>query len=202
MVNSLRERRRQMLRDEILNAAQTLMSTHGYAHTSMEELATRVGISKPTLYSHFATKDEIVVAVVTREMAYMLALIEADAEEHTPLERLRMLMRRMTETIQGENSMALSPWPPEMGHLMRQHEDVCNHIHRISAATLTLIQSAIARDEIDPSLDPTTVMRAFFSLATSLKMAHLFREQPPDPNAAETLITIYERGGGANQKNT
>lgn len=199
-MSSLRERRRQMLRDEILNAAQTLMSERGYAYTSMDELATRVGISKPTLYSHFATKEDIVVAVITREMTYMLALIEADAEEHTPLERLRMLMRRMAEIMQAENTMALRPWPPEMGHLMRQHEDVCNHMRRMSMATLGLIRSAIARGEIDASLDPTTVMRAFFGLATSLKMAHFFREQPPDSNAAETLITIFERGVGANPK--
>ena len=53
MTVSLRERRRQLLYDEILTAVGELLGEKGYSAMSMDELAARVGISKPTLYSIF-----------------------------------------------------------------------------------------------------------------------------------------------------
>jgi AcrR family transcriptional regulator len=56
MTLTLRERQKQALREEIMNAAQELVAEKGYGAMSMDELAARVGISKPTLYAHFANK--------------------------------------------------------------------------------------------------------------------------------------------------
>ena len=68
MTNSLRQRRRQMLEAEILDATREILAERGYVAMSMDDLAAQVGISKPTLYSHFATKDEIIVATILREV--------------------------------------------------------------------------------------------------------------------------------------
>jgi AcrR family transcriptional regulator len=56
MTVPLRERRRQLLRDEILQAAAALLNEKGYAAMSMDELAGRAGISKPTLYGYVREK--------------------------------------------------------------------------------------------------------------------------------------------------
>ncbi|WP_084154929.1 TetR/AcrR family transcriptional regulator [Polycyclovorans algicola] len=48
----------------ILKAAKTLFSQRGFGDTSMDALARAAGVSKLTLYSHFADKDALFVAAV------------------------------------------------------------------------------------------------------------------------------------------
>lgn len=52
---------------QILTEAAILFRDHGFAGASMNDLALRVGVSKPALYHHFASKEELFVAVATRE---------------------------------------------------------------------------------------------------------------------------------------
>ena len=53
------ERRRARTRDEILDAAWDLCREHGLALLSLRELAARVGMRAPSLYSYFDSKDAI-----------------------------------------------------------------------------------------------------------------------------------------------
>ncbi|MGH3588018.1 MAG: TetR/AcrR family transcriptional regulator, partial [Pseudonocardia sp.] len=46
-------------RDRILGAAEQLFVEHGYHATTLQEIADRVGITKPALYHHFTSKAEI-----------------------------------------------------------------------------------------------------------------------------------------------
>jgi outer membrane protein TolC/AcrR family transcriptional regulator len=73
------ERQRRLREEALLDAAATLMAERGYAAASMDELAARVGISKPTLYQHFASKEALAVAVALRRMAQAeLRMAEAE----------------------------------------------------------------------------------------------------------------------------
>lgn len=49
---------------EILDAALTLFSTGGYEATSISQIAEAVGICKASLYSHFASKQDILDALI------------------------------------------------------------------------------------------------------------------------------------------
>jgi AcrR family transcriptional regulator len=53
------ERRRSRTREEILAAAWELCREQGLAHLSLRELAGRVGLRAPSLYSYFDSKDAI-----------------------------------------------------------------------------------------------------------------------------------------------
>jgi AcrR family transcriptional regulator len=52
-------------REEILDAAAELFTTHGYASTSTRKIADAVGVRQASLYHHFATKDDILEALLT-----------------------------------------------------------------------------------------------------------------------------------------
>ena len=59
-------RRGARTRERILDAAEQLFATRGYAETTLREIAAQVGIQNPSIYKHFATKAEIYEAVVER----------------------------------------------------------------------------------------------------------------------------------------
>jgi AcrR family transcriptional regulator len=54
------------------------VSLYGLAKLSMSDVASRAGISRPTLYKHFGSKDELVAATVQREAeSLVLAVLGA-----------------------------------------------------------------------------------------------------------------------------
>jgi len=55
-------------RERILDEARTLFLTKGFAATSMQEIADAVGLTKPALYYHFKDKQDLLLAVLSREM--------------------------------------------------------------------------------------------------------------------------------------
>jgi AcrR family transcriptional regulator len=56
----------QTTRDRILDIALELFSTKGYDKTSLREIAERLGFSKAAIYYHFASKEEILMALHRR----------------------------------------------------------------------------------------------------------------------------------------
>jgi AcrR family transcriptional regulator len=73
-------------RDQILDAARACFSEHGYAATTIEQIAARSGASNGSIYHHFGSKDGILAALYTSALAdyqgELLALLRAadDAE--------------------------------------------------------------------------------------------------------------------------
>jgi AcrR family transcriptional regulator len=55
------ERERQML-----DVAEEVFAEQGYAAVSMEEIAVRVGLSKPMLYEYFGSKEGLLLATILR----------------------------------------------------------------------------------------------------------------------------------------
>lgn len=56
-------------KQDILEASLELFSTQGYEATSVSQIAARVGIRKASLYSHFASKQEILDSLINDVLA-------------------------------------------------------------------------------------------------------------------------------------
>lgn len=65
----LRERR-------ILDAALVVFSQKGFVNASMDDIAAEAGLTKPTLYQYFPSKDELFTAMMTEERDHMLESFE------------------------------------------------------------------------------------------------------------------------------
>jgi AcrR family transcriptional regulator len=50
-------------RNAILESAVELFGAHGYNHTSMQQIAESVGISKGSLYSYFQSKEDLIISI-------------------------------------------------------------------------------------------------------------------------------------------
>jgi AcrR family transcriptional regulator len=81
-------------RDEILIEATKLFRGKGYAAITMDDIGAAVGVTGPALYRHFASKEDILVSILTRAGD----LIEAQARElsrqsDSPRDALRLIVR-------------------------------------------------------------------------------------------------------------
>jgi TetR/AcrR family transcriptional regulator len=71
-----REKEKSARRASILAAARETFTSRGIAGATMEEVALRAEITKPTLYGYFRTKDEILVALMVPVFADIGARLE------------------------------------------------------------------------------------------------------------------------------
>lgn len=77
-------------RRRVLNASVEIFSKRGYRGTSMNDIAAAVGLSKPTLYHYFRSKEDILVRLYEDLLAESLAGAKAIvAAAPGPLEALR-----------------------------------------------------------------------------------------------------------------
>jgi AcrR family transcriptional regulator len=49
---------------QILDAALAVFSERGFQNASMDAVAERVGVTKPVLYTHFGSKDGLLLACI------------------------------------------------------------------------------------------------------------------------------------------
>lgn len=61
-------------RDELLAVAARLFAQRGYGSVGVDDVAAAVGMAGPSLYHHFATKLDLIVAVITRGADQILDL--------------------------------------------------------------------------------------------------------------------------------
>src|SRR3569833_4635580 len=62
-------------REQLLDIGRTLFAERGFDGTSIEEIATVAGVSKPVVYEHFGGKEGLYAVVVDREMAHLLEMV-------------------------------------------------------------------------------------------------------------------------------
>jgi TetR/AcrR family transcriptional regulator, fatty acid metabolism regulator protein len=63
---SLKQRQRAEREKLILQVAEEMLAEKGFHETSMEEIAQRVGVSKGTIYLHFASKEDLILTLIRR----------------------------------------------------------------------------------------------------------------------------------------
>jgi AcrR family transcriptional regulator len=97
---SLRDRKAQLTRDEILGAARQLFAERGYARTSVRDIAKAAGVSAQTVYDSVGPKPALVTRLndlIDRE-ADIGGIVSAAAQSQDPLQ-LAATPARVTRSI-------------------------------------------------------------------------------------------------------
>lgn len=71
-----------MKKEQIIASARELFHQYGYKKVSMDEIAKRAGVTKKTVYSYFASKQELLKYFINEELATMKKMIEKIEQEN------------------------------------------------------------------------------------------------------------------------
>jgi AcrR family transcriptional regulator len=87
-------------RDDMLDAAKRIITDVGYTQMSHSDITAAVGMGRTTFYEHFASKEELLVELVTRDLPPLTADIVGSVDASLPPdERLGALAYLMVEFV-------------------------------------------------------------------------------------------------------
>ncbi len=184
--SSLRGRQRAERELLILAEAERILHVEGYDGLVMEHLAARVGVSKGTLYQHFAKKEDLVGAIMVRAVSQVgeqLMLLVADTDRPAAErlsdalslasnERSRGLMATLTAPQKQTLAVALGHYPGLQDTFAHVFEGLC-----------TLISQGQASGAFDPTIPAPFAAVFLMSLA---------RAQDGPVQAVLTTLSVEE----------
>jgi AcrR family transcriptional regulator len=140
---------------KILCTARRLFMQRGYRAVSVNDIVQAAEITKPTLYYHFADKEELFVQMALHMLAELRVRMDTALEgKHTTRERLSALAEVTTTADDGDTRM--------MRHEIREHlgpeqqERIKQAFHREMLAPLReVMRAGLAAGELvghDPEL--------------------------------------------------
>ncbi|MBI3530874.1 MAG: TetR family transcriptional regulator [Curvibacter sp. PD_MW3] len=106
--SSMREQQREAKRNAVLSTAAQLFNEKGFHATSLDDIAARLHVSKPTLYYYVKNKDEILIACVRRGLEMMHEGIEETRKAGgSAIEQLMACMRTYTRIVTMDFGMCV-----------------------------------------------------------------------------------------------
>lgn len=96
------------IKDKILKGAEDLFMRYGVRSISMDDIARHLGVSKKTLYQHFADKDELVLMVSRGHLERNIAQFDGIRDESkNPIEELARISVCLKQSMEALNPTLL-----------------------------------------------------------------------------------------------
>jgi len=149
---------------EIIETATSLFHEKGYRETSLDDIADRVGFTKPAIYYYFKSKEDILFAIVDSIVDAALERIRTIARrDASPTERLHDLLAENTRVIL-ENIEPNTVFYNSRGMLsLEREQDVRAREREYSQVVRDLYVEGVQAGEfldIDPAVATATLLGA------------------------------------------
>lgn len=165
-----RAARQAQTRDRLIETARELFLSDGYGATSLDRVALRAGFSKGAVYSNFAGKEELCMAVLDsiheEQIEGVLSAFSVDTDLDGRIDafvawaRVGLGRPRWT-ALEVEFAGTARKSPYVAAELVKRHRE-------ITAALTTLISGVLDQEQIELDLTPEQVATALLSLGIGL----------------------------------
>ena len=189
---SHRESQREAKRNAVLQAAAQLFNERGFHATSLDDIAARLNVTKPTLYYYVKNKDEILLQCVSKGLTMMLEGIDASrAAGGKAIDQLMTCMQVYARIVTMDFGMCLirvgdEQLPPESRKELR----------RLKSAIDQEFRRLVAEGVAEGSLQPCDPKMTAFVIAGALSWIGRWYqpggEYTPEQVAQQCIATLCE----------
>ncbi len=196
---SWKEKQRQEREALILQVAEEVLMEKGYYETSIEEIAARVGIAKGTVYLHFPSKEDLVVAIFERDMQKLRehteTIMSSALTARGKMEAILQFMYGGTfnKRLQLLHSLYENV---ELRRIFLEKKACTRDLwEQLSERLTSLLEEGKAAGEFDNTLPTAVMLSAFYSLWSPRSHERLIVEgQMSAEEVAKNLGRIYFKG--------
>ena len=187
-VLSYKERERQRREEEILAAAEQMLVERGYDDLNMDDLADAVGISKPTLYQHFKSKEDLAARVMVNALKMLEAQLHQPYEGST-IKQIEFIYRTVLQHRYKPGGVLASLGPEMVARTPNSNQAFAEHKARVMALMETMVDEAKACGEIVESIPSSVIVRSMFRL-----MGVLTNQEPDLDCSLNGIVHLFIYG--------
>jgi AcrR family transcriptional regulator len=190
-MSKFQERLRQQREDEILAVASRLLNERGYEGMTMDEIAAQVGISKVTLYQHFASKEALAAGIAVTQMRRIEQALEPHYRAGRPaLERLEAVLRY---SLEQQAAKWVANLPPNARFVAQDPAFQALYAQRTTRWE-RLVEQAKAEGSLDPQVSTAVLVRMLQQLFAPGYEDLVQRGRASPDEIIRTLLTVILRG--------
>jgi TetR/AcrR family transcriptional repressor of nem operon len=179
-------------KSRILEAAQTLLSSHGYESTTIDDIITAAGVTKGAFYHYFKSKEHLCEMIIEQTHAAYQTLVESLPADAQPIERLRAML----ENLGSLNASGQWVHCRLMLRLLAEpHAESSNIQHKLAAFWewykgfyLDLITQCHQAGQINSRTDPQQQTQFFLAMLAGMCLMSQF--DPTAPPLSEMIDQI------------
>ncbi|MGY2004559.1 TetR/AcrR family transcriptional regulator [Blastococcus sp. SYSU DS1024] len=179
--------------DSLLDVAVEVFNERGYDATSMEELATRLGVTKSAIYHHVPSKVELLRLALDRALDALFAVTDEPGATTGPaIDRLEHVVRGSVRVLVAELPFVTlllrvrGNSPVEQAALQRRRE--------FDGVVTDLVRAAEEEGDVRPDVDPAVTSRLLFGTVNSLTEWYRPGGGLSADDLADALVTTTFRG--------
>ena len=174
----------------LLDAAFVVMRRTGSVSPRVSEIVREAGLSNQAFYRHFASKDELLVAVLDDGLQQLVDYLEhVMAKADTPIDRVR----RWVEGIlaQARDAQAASSTRPFVVNSLRLRDQFRDEVQRSDERLKAPLRAALVEVA---GADPERDTEAVYQLAMGRMHAYLSQRERPSRRDVDHLVEFAVRG--------
>jgi AcrR family transcriptional regulator len=150
------------LADRILDAAQRLVFRTGARKMSVSDLATLAGVSRPTIYRYFASKEELIDALGKRERRRFSAAMDKAMSGGIGIARLEAAVDVVATFVEDQPPGRLLDLEPGFAH-----EQMAQALPMLTEVLMVVLQRCAREDAFATAMDPGDLADAIARTALS-----------------------------------
>lgn len=149
--------------DSILDATTGILATKGFDLMTMDDVANLIGISKPSLYKHFKSKEDLVGSTMVRLLDGASAQLEQLPDILSAKEKLSALLEwALRVRLEGGMPFLPSTSVPVREMLMRNLKYV-GKVLKLNAQLEKLVQQAQKKGELNADLPTDVILYSYYA---------------------------------------
>lgn len=175
------------MKDKILKNAANMFLTYGFKSVTMDDIANEIGVSKKTIYQHFATKTKLVKAATMYMFEFISQGIDCIcALNQNPIDEIFEIKKFTMSHLKDEKS---SPQHQLKKYYPKIFESLKNdQFHIMQDCVQDNLKRGLADGLYRKSINTEIVSRIYFNNIMSLKDPELF---PPNDYPMKELMDNY-----------
>ncbi|MCU6497650.1 TetR/AcrR family transcriptional regulator [Duganella vulcania] len=147
----------------ILDAATAVLSQKGYDLMTMDDVAGAVGISKPSLYKHFKSKEELVGEALIRLLDGALDYVAAIDPALSPVQKLSALLEWALRVRLDGGLPFLPSTSPHVRDMLIRNVKYMLRVMKLNRQLEALVKQAQQQGQLNRELPTDVILFSYYA---------------------------------------
>jgi AcrR family transcriptional regulator len=178
----------------ILDAATSVLGNKGYDLMTMDDVAGAVGISKPSLYKHFKSKEELVGMAMIRLLDGAIEQLAQLDRDLNPAEKLAALLEWALRVRLAGGLPFLPSTSPHVRDMLMRNIKYMLRIAKLNQKLENWVKQAQADGLLNPALPTDVILFSYYARTCDPAVDYLqkFSKMSDDDIVRHMLTVAFE----------